>query len=283
LIHGFVQNETAETWIKPTEKRQNGRVDFLALQAHYGGEGNKAVRIEEAEVLRNNLTYRNERVLSFEKFLTSMQAMFTGFQDNEEIMTDPMKIRLLFQKVQHPKLEVVKSALKVQSDMDVAGTVTYDFIANSMAAEAARLPEHTPNRQASGVDTHGGGKRSAPESGVKNRDGTIYTGFYPGWHDMADEDKTMVIEERKLKKGAGGQPKTRRTSKASSIKSKKKTLQKMKREISSLKARFKSLKKKKGEASDDDSDEADEPQDNAGSQFGGRASKKSKKDGGVGG
>jgi hypothetical protein len=48
LIHGFVQGETAETWIKPTEKRQNGRLDFKALQAHYGGEGNKSVRIKEA-------------------------------------------------------------------------------------------------------------------------------------------------------------------------------------------------------------------------------------------
>jgi hypothetical protein len=33
LIHGFVQGETAETWIKPTEKQQNGRHDFQALQA----------------------------------------------------------------------------------------------------------------------------------------------------------------------------------------------------------------------------------------------------------
>ena len=28
LIHGFVQGETAETWINPTECRQNGRLDY---------------------------------------------------------------------------------------------------------------------------------------------------------------------------------------------------------------------------------------------------------------
>jgi hypothetical protein len=68
LIHGFVQGETAETWIKPKKKRQNGRLGFKALQAHYGGEGNKSVRIKEAEVLRNLLHYKNERAMSFKSF-----------------------------------------------------------------------------------------------------------------------------------------------------------------------------------------------------------------------
>jgi hypothetical protein len=86
LIHGFVQGETAETWIKATKKKQNGRLDYLALQAHYGGKGNKLIRIKEAEVLRNNLTYKSERTMSFEKFLTSMQSMFTGFNDNDEVL-----------------------------------------------------------------------------------------------------------------------------------------------------------------------------------------------------
>jgi hypothetical protein len=103
LIHGFVQGETAETWIKPKEKRQNGRLDFIALQAHYGGEGNKSVRIKEAEVLRNSLHYKNERAMSFEKFLTNMQAMFTGFEDNNELLIDA--IRLLFQKGSESKLD----------------------------------------------------------------------------------------------------------------------------------------------------------------------------------
>jgi hypothetical protein len=105
LIHGFMQGETAETWIKPKEKRQNGRLEFRALQAHYGGEGNKSVRIKEAEVLRNLLHYKNERAMSFEKFPTNMQAMFTVFEDNDELLTDAQKIRLLFQKVQSPSQE----------------------------------------------------------------------------------------------------------------------------------------------------------------------------------
>jgi hypothetical protein len=61
LIHGFVQRETSETWIKASERRHNGRLDYFALLAHYGGEGNKAVCIKEAESLRKTLIYKNER------------------------------------------------------------------------------------------------------------------------------------------------------------------------------------------------------------------------------
>jgi hypothetical protein len=275
LIHGFVQGETSETWIKPKEKKQNGRLDFQALQAHYGGEGNKSVRIKEAEVLRTTLAYKNERAMSFEKFLTSMQAMFTGFEDNDEVLTNAQKIRLLFQKVQSPSLTQVKSALKVQSDLDVGGsTVTYDFIANSLAVEAASLSDYVPNRQASGVDSKGA-KDSAPASGVKGQDGTIFTGYYPNWNAIPNEDKVLVYDERK-RLGIEGKKRPRR-SKPSAIKTKKKNLTKLTREIASLKTKVNALQKKRGTSSDDDAEEADEPQDNAGDQFGGRQSKKKKK------
>jgi hypothetical protein len=147
LIHGFVQGETAETWIKPRKKRKDGRIDFQALTSHYGGEGNKYVRIKEAEVLRNTLHYKNERAMSSEKSLTNMQSMFTGFEDNDKILSDSQKVRLLFDKVQNPSLTTVKNALQVSYDLDANESVTYNFIANSLAAEAASLPDHVAARE----------------------------------------------------------------------------------------------------------------------------------------
>jgi hypothetical protein len=43
---GFVQGETAETWIKPKEKKQDGRNDIKALRAHYG-EKKSAIKFAE--------------------------------------------------------------------------------------------------------------------------------------------------------------------------------------------------------------------------------------------
>jgi hypothetical protein len=125
--------------------------------------------------------------MSFEKFLTNMQAMFTGFEDNDELLTDAQKIRLLFQKVQSPSLTQVKNALQVSYDWDKAGEVTYDFLANSMAAEAASLPDHAPNRQASGVDRHPA-SGSAPTSGIKGANGDIFTGFYKNFQSLSDDE-----------------------------------------------------------------------------------------------
>jgi hypothetical protein len=200
--------------------------------------------------------------MSFEKFLTNMQAMFTGIEDNDEILTEAQKIRLLFQKVQSPSLIQVKNALQVLYDLDQDQVVTYNF-----AAEAANLPEHVPNRQASSLDSRGGHGGSAPESGIKGPDGVIFTGFYKNFQQLSDEDKQAIFDERKRlnivpKRSRGSS----RPCSTSSVKSKKKTLAKMTREIASLKV-------KKGASSN----EADETPDNAGDQFGGRKSKKSKK------
>jgi hypothetical protein len=198
--------------------------------------------------------------------------MFTGFDDNDEVLNNAQKIRLLFQKVQSPNLAQVKSALKVQSDLDVGGmTVTYDFIANSLAAEATSSID-IPNRNASGLDSQGG-KGSVPESGVKGPDGNIFTGYFPNWKSFSDGDKQIVYDERKRLGVTTQKKKTRR--KTSSVKSKKKSLVTLTREIASLKTRVKDLKKRT--STDDDAGDDSPPEENAGDQFGGRKDKKQKK------
>jgi hypothetical protein len=181
---------------------------------------------------------------------------------------------LLFQKVQSPNLAQFKSALKVQSDLDVGGmTVTYDFIANSLAAEAtSSIVFDIPNRNASGLDSQGG-KGSAPESGVKGPNGNIFTGYFPNWKSFSDGDKQIAYDERKRLGVTTQKKKTRR--KTSSVKSKKKSLVTLTWEIAWLKTRVKDLKKRT--STDDDAEDDDPPQDNAGDQFGGHKDKKQMK------
>ena len=88
LINGFVQGETSETWINTKERKKDDLLDYLALLPHYGSEGNKVLRIKEAEAPRTSLIYKNERSVSFYKFLTNMHTMFTGFYENVEILNE---------------------------------------------------------------------------------------------------------------------------------------------------------------------------------------------------
>ena len=163
LIHGFVQGETAETWINPKERKQDGRLEYLALLAHYWGKGNKGVRVKEAEALQTSFIDMKDRAMSFDKFLTNTQTMFTGFSENGEILNDSQNIRLLSQKVQNPILIQIKASLQVSYDMDQANVVTYDFISSSMAAEAASIGDHN-SRGFADVNTCA---EKVPESGIK--------------------------------------------------------------------------------------------------------------------
>ena len=131
--------------------------------------------------------------MSFEKFLTNMQSMFTGFADNEEVLTGKQKIHFLFEKVQSLNLNQMKSSLQVSYDLDQMGDVTFDFIANSLAAEAVSLPEYAQTRQASEVDS-GVRAGEAPTQENKTPVGTIFTGYYKNFHLISEKDKRAVIE-----------------------------------------------------------------------------------------
>jgi hypothetical protein len=273
LVQGFVQGETAETWVKPHERRKNGRVDVASLTAHYGGEGNKMVLIQEAETLRKNLTYKNERSMSFEKFLTSMQAMFNGFGNNDEPYTESQKVRLLFDKVEHLGLKSQKEALQITYNLDTGGVVTYDFIANSLSASVATLPDYTTPRQTSSVETYTG---SAPGNGIRAADGKIYTGYYKKWFSLSQDDKKAVNDERSrlnVKPNSNRKPRGPRNRNASAVKGSNKQVDQLTRQIASLNTRVKDFEKKRSAADDDGNDPAS---DNAGDQFGGRAGKKAR-------
>jgi hypothetical protein len=270
LVHGFVQGEIAETWVTPREKKQDGRIDTQALRDHYAGEGNKTVRIKEAETLRKTLHYKNERTMSFEKFLTTMQFMCNGFIDNGEDFSEAQKIRLLFDKVQHPQLETVKQSLQISYNLNSDNTVNYDFITNSLSAEVANLAEFTPQRQASGVESNNG---QAPSNGIRGADGKIFTGFYKDLQALSPQDRQAVFDER-LRLNITPKKKTpiRAKRTTSAIKAQKKAASKLTKQISALHIRVNEVAKKRGTHVVDD----DETSDNAGDQFGGRQSKKSK-------
>lgn len=281
LITGLVHGEAAETWIKSVARRRNGRIDFKALVDHYGGAGNKSVRIKEAEVLRRTLTYRNERSMSFEKFITNMNLMFVAYSENGETLTEDQKIRLLFEKIVHPSLETIKSSLQVAENLDQTGAVNYEFIVNSISAEVASLADYVPNnRNTSGVGTHGGG--TAPAKGVIGNDGKVFTGFYKNFASLSAEDKQAIFDER-TRLGVAP-PKSRRGARISAagktktaIKAKNKQVDTLQRKIASLKAKVAAAEdgKKRDVGSDGDDDSI---QDNAGDQFGGRSAKKYKKE-----
>jgi hypothetical protein len=82
----------AEQWIKEFKLFKNGRRDFIALAAHFTGEGNNTHRIGDAECLETTLHYKGERVMSFQTFLAKTKHMFNIFEEVGEPKTESAKI-----------------------------------------------------------------------------------------------------------------------------------------------------------------------------------------------
>ena len=268
LAMASVQGETSEQWIKHLKKHQNGRMDLQALSDHFQGEGNTSRRIAEAERIRDNLHYKSKRALPFATFLAKLQLMFNIFLENNEAYSETMKVRALFEKVQHPQLATAVHALKVQSTMD-PDSVTFTTASNHLAAEVSQMPEYSANKRNVSATHTGGGSGSA---GGIYRDGKIFTGYYQNWKDLSKEERDKVMAERErlgIKPKARGRSGRGRTAAAKTkrqLAAVVQDLEKAKRQIAAIKRTSKS----------DGSDE-EAPTEDAGDAFGGRSERKNKK------
>lgn len=93
-------------WIKSTLKYSDGRRSWKKLIYHFAGEGSASKALAKAEHLFETLYYKNERAMSFEKFLTKCQKMFNIYKKQGEPLSDEAKVQFLFKHVQHPDLEM---------------------------------------------------------------------------------------------------------------------------------------------------------------------------------
>jgi hypothetical protein len=279
-VHQYVQSlttgEQAEQWIKSLRKEQNGRRDVEALRKHYEGEGNSSRRIAEAERLRDNLHYKSERALPFQTFLTKSQHMFNLFEGQKEAYTPSMKLRFLLDRVQHAELKAAIAALKVSNSQ--GEEITFTAAANHLASELSKTQDFkTSNIRHSNVSgvTFDMSNQSAPTKGIM-KNGEVFYGYLPHWNKLSKAEKAKVLAERERKGIKPGQGKDKKKKKANrrAASTVKKELKEFK---DSIEERIVSALKKvrtKEEVTDDE----ESVEQNAGTSFGGRRSKKAKKD-----
>ncbi len=65
---------------------------MIALRRHYAGEGNSTRRIADAKRIQSSFHYKTERALPFNKFLDSLQEMFTIFEQENEPLSERAKV-----------------------------------------------------------------------------------------------------------------------------------------------------------------------------------------------
>ena len=280
LIKSFLQTETAEQWIKPLARRQSGRADMKALRAHYSGEGNTSRRIAVAERIRDTLHYKNERAMPFSGFLDKLQKMFNIFEEENEVISDQAKVRILLKKVEHPQLQDAIGALRVRAT--IGGGITFTECANHLSAQVSELPDHqsTPRKVSGTGSTRigkssdskrirggNGSSSSGKRNGIYMPDGSVWTGFYSEWNQLSKDDRQTVLDTRLSNKTKGGR-------KIAEVGSAKK-LKDIKAQVAELKRSLAAIKTTQQEVGEDTSGGVP---DNAGDAFGGRHQKKQKKE-----
>ena len=265
MLVNFTTGQPSHAWIKSVEKFEDGRRSMKALREHFEGKGNATRNLAEANRLRESLHYKNERSLSFEKFLSMMQEMFNIYSKEDQELSEKAKIDLLFAKVQHQGLQAAIEALRTK---EVEGIeLTYTAAANHLATTVARLSAITGGRNVSAVGVNSGGG-----NGIYNADGSIKTGHISNWRSLSEEDRSKVFEERKRlgvgkKKGGGKSGGGGNDQQAAN------TLKQLRQQNKKQRRKIKALMKKSPDDDGSDSDDEDTAQD-AGDQFGGKNSKK---------
>ena len=145
-----------ENWIHPLAHYQDGPCDMQALCNHYTGKGNSTHHIADAKCIQVAFHYMSEHTLPFNKFLDSLQKMFTIFQEEGKPLTKCAKVDELLTKVQHPALTATIAQLCFQLNTE---GVTFTMAANHLNSAMLQTPDYQMAQQikSTNISQRGGG------------------------------------------------------------------------------------------------------------------------------
>ncbi len=134
IVHTYIvkfigTNTEAESVIKQYEHERNGRQDWIALKAHYEGQGIYANEISQADRDLDNLVYQGEKKphmwwALFERRLN--QAFHTYVKrEGRQVHSDEMKLRILLKKVRAEWLSSIKTSIDIELNRRIVN-YTYD-------------------------------------------------------------------------------------------------------------------------------------------------------------
>jgi len=193
--------------------------------------------------------------------------MFNLFEEGKQPYNEAQKLEFLLDKTADSVVREDRSAIEAAAKINPSKW-PFETAANHLASTIK------PQKPAAALIGAVGGAASSSNSLDLTpimRDGKIHTGYYKNWNSLSKGLKDVVNAERAKdpsRKGTGGGGNKQKGNKA------------LKKEVAALQRKIAAIEKKRGKdddsASGDDSSAA-ENQGNAGTMFGGRAEKESKK------
>lgn len=244
---------------------------MLRLKAHYQGEGNSSRRIYVAESMWRNLHYKSERALPFATFISKAQKMLNIYYKNNEPKSEGAQVRWLLDQIKDSSLQATIASLNIDVEKDPEHKI-WDFqkCANHIASQI-RKADPADTKMVSGVQV----KPPSTRKGIQ-KDGEVFTGTYSPqeWRALSPEERSAVFTARSHKQGGVNQADRGKFSahhQTKKFRTLAKRLKNQEKIIASLKRRSSTSDLEIDEQGDE------EPANDAGNAFGGRAGKVNKK------
>lgn len=210
VLRNIADGSDAFTYVKPHLKKKNGRTDVQALQGRYENPAMQEQYVNEAKRTLETLTYRNERAMTFEKFVAKFVKAVDELDKRHRGMHNADIVEMIWKKMTNPELSQYVVALKVQFQRQPR---PYQEVLQDIASQVSTTPIN-PFRKQSEVnrseDNQAG--EECPESGAHDVNGKLYTGKYP-YHKWKHESVRPHWEEIRAvrsQQGIGGDNSQRR-------------------------------------------------------------------------
>ncbi len=177
-LKAFLIDSPGWAWIEPHDTAEDGRAAYMAWAAHYNGEGELSKRTAIAKARLNQVHYRNERSMSFEKCTEIMTKCFnTLHKDVDQRFSDRQKVEKLLKAIrcQEAELLAAKAVIDQQYPRDFIGACGYFSQQVARIHGSAQLEykqSRSKKRGVYAVDTRGGrGSRARGRFGRGNNRG----------------------------------------------------------------------------------------------------------------
>lgn len=280
LLRNIAEDSDAYTYIKTHLRRENGRVDIIALRERYENTSSMEARVNEAKRLFDSLQYRNERSMPFEQFSAKLQKAVDELELGGRPMHNLDIVSALWGKINCAELKGFVDALKVDQ---MRTPRPYTDIIQDIATEVPNLVSSSRFKSnVSEVNTTRFTRQveERPVTGVLTKDDKLFIGNYTAaqWRsDSVREHHDQIRKVREANPVTDGGPRPKKF---------KNKIKKNKRKLASLKKKIQALKEKKAtiaaakantsSPAASDSDDSDR-EDQAGKAFGGKGAKKRQK------
>ena len=114
IVKQWNLNTPAFAWVRPFDKREDGRGAVSAMHAYYDGPGETAKKLAKVEADLKNLHYKSEHSLSFEFFMNNLNEIFFIFSESEQPYTPVQKVNKVCEKMNtsNTTLQATMTAIK---------------------------------------------------------------------------------------------------------------------------------------------------------------------------